>query len=173
MSVYALAEKLGAVLLQLNAICVTAESCTGGGVAKIITEVPGSSKWFDRAFVTYSNISKCEMLGVPEALLSQVGAVSKEVVCAMAVGALERSSADYSVAISGIAGPDGGSAQKPVGLVWIAWAARAKGVLSVYQAHFTGDRHTIRERAIEYALSTWLDLLNSITKMEIINESKK
>lgn len=156
---YALAEQLGAALLQLNATCVTAESCTGGGVAKAITDIAGSSQWFDRAFVTYSNTAKCEMLGVPETLLAEFGAVSKEVVCAMATGALEKSPGDYSVAISGIAGPEGGSALKPIGLVWIAWAARQKGILAVHPSIFSGDRPAIREQAIEQALSVWLDLL--------------
>ncbi|MBY0545480.1 MAG: nicotinamide-nucleotide amidohydrolase family protein [Gammaproteobacteria bacterium] len=156
---YTLAERLGTTLLQLNAMCVTAESCTGGGIAKAITEIPGSSQWFERAFITYSNRAKHEMLGVPEAMLSEVGAVSKEVVCAMATGALEKSPADYSVAISGIAGPDGGSPLKPVGLVWMAWAARTTGVLAARSFIFSGDRHAIREQAIEQALSEWLDLL--------------
>lgn len=155
----ALAEQLGNALLRLNSYCVTAESCTGGGIAKALTEIAGSSQWFDCAFVTYSNTAKKEMLGVSEALIATVGAVSKEVVCAMALGALENSQADYSVAVSGIAGPDGGSLAKPVGLVWMAWGKRQDGILAVQSFIFSGDRHEIREQAIAQALQVWLELL--------------
>ncbi len=120
----ALAVDLGARLAARRALCVTAESCTGGLVAGAITDVAGSSAWFDRGFVTYSNEAKMELLGVPAATLAQHGAVSEAIARAMAEGALARSRASVAVAITGIAGPGGGSPEKPVGTVCFAWAVR-------------------------------------------------
>ena len=130
---------------------VTAESCTGGLLAGALTSVAGASAVFERGFVTYSNAAKTEMLGVPEDLLSQVGAVSAEVAEAMARGALERSGADVAVAITGIAGPDGGTAVKPVGLVYLGLAARDGAVFHVKYL-FRGDRDAVRTQAVVEAL---------------------
>ncbi len=128
-----------------------AESCTGGGLAKALTEIPGSSQWFDRAFITYSNEAKMDMLQVSSKLLKKFGAVSKEVAEAMALGAIRQSKAHVSAAITGIAGPTGGSPEKPVGTVWISWAGQQK-ITSSQSYHFSGDRHAIREKAISEAL---------------------
>ncbi len=148
---YSLADQLGQVLLRRNIRCVVAESCTGGQVAAAITDVAGSSAWFDRGFVTYSNESKQQMLGVPGTLIVTHGAVSEEVVRAMAAGALAASDAEVSVAISGVAGPDGGSAEKPVGTVWFAWAGYLLPTHT--ECHvFTGDRLAVREQAVNVAL---------------------
>ncbi len=129
----------------------TAESCTGGGIAYVLTEIAGASDWFERGFVTYSNDAKMEMLGVAAATLDRHGAVSEATVLEMARGALIRSRADVSVAVSGVAGPGGGSADKPVGTVWIAWAqgpdwSRAERFL------FNGDRGAVRDATIEAAV---------------------
>lgn len=136
----------------------TAESCTGGGVAWHVTELAGSSDWFDRGFVTYSNLAKIEMLGVSQTLLDSYGAVSVEVVRAMAEGALSRSQAQVSLAITGIAGPGGGTPAKPVGTVWFGWA----GINFETQANkqlFQGNRTQIRQQSIQYALENLLRLL--------------
>ncbi|MDX1656717.1 MAG: CinA family protein [Candidatus Competibacteraceae bacterium] len=138
--------------LQLRGwMAATAESCTGGGIAMALTELAGSSAWFDRGFVTYSNAAKSELLGVEPALIESSGAVSSEVVKAMAEGALARSGAGVSVAVSGIAGPEGGSELKPVGTIWIAWATRDGPVLSEC-FRFEGDRQQIRQQAVMAAL---------------------
>ena len=126
LTIHALAKKLGQVLLSQNLRCTVAESCTGGSLAAAITDIPGSSQWFDRGFVTYTNKSKQQMLGVPQQMLASQGAVSEAVVRGMAEGALLVSEANISVAISGIAGPDGGNLEKPVGTVWLAWASRTR-----------------------------------------------
>lgn len=147
----ALVRQLGNELLDKGLKIATAESCTGGWVAKVITDVPGSSAWFDCGFVTYSNVAKQTMLGVSEAVLLQHGAVSEATVRAMAEGALTHSLADLSVAISGIAGPGGGTPTKPVGTVWLAWAWRGQAT----QAHhhlFSGDREAVRVQAVMAAL---------------------
>lgn len=136
-----------------------AESCTGGWVAKLLTEVSGSSAWFERGFVTYSNEAKSEMLGVPAEIIEQHGAVSSEVVMAMTVGALQHSHADWALAISGIAGPDGGSEDKPVGTVWFAWQCNAAEPQSEMQI-FSGDRDAVRRAACQYVLQ---GLLNRVT----------
>lgn len=128
----------------------TAESCTGGLVAAAVTEVAGSSEWFERAFITYSNRAKIEMLGVSASTLAQHGAVSEATVREMAAGAVARSGADIAVAISGVAGPSGGSADKPVGTVWFAWAS-GSGV-DVQCECFAGDRAAVRQRAAQVAL---------------------
>src|SRR6187402_2180212 len=120
----------------------TAESCTGGLIASLCTELPGSSAWLERGFVTYSNAAKAEMLGVDPALIETHGAVSEEVARAMAAGAVEHSHAQVALAVTGIAGPTGGSASKPVGTVWFAWATPS-GLHSEVQ-HFPGDRSAVR-----------------------------
>lgn len=120
--IQALANQLGDALAKQQWVATTAESCTGGGVATAITDIAGSSQWFDRAFITYSNEAKMQMLGVQAETLANHGAVSEPVVEQMAEGALTNSLADISVAISGIAGPTGGTEEKPVGTVWFAWA---------------------------------------------------
>ena len=130
---------------------VTAESCTGGGLAYHLTNVPGSSDWFERGFVTYSNAAKEEMLGVRSATLKTFGAVSEETAREMAAGALKNSAAQCSVAITGIAGPLGGSAEKPVGTVWFAWGFPTETILAERRL-FSGDRGEIREQAIRVAL---------------------
>lgn len=135
---------------------VTAESCTGGGIAYAITELPGSSEWFERGFVTYSNPAKQEQLGVPHELIARHGAVSEQVAAAMAVGALQHSHADYSVAVTGIAGPDGGTEEKPVGTVCFGWGQRGAGVRTA-RIVFDGDRQQVRELSILTALQGLAD----------------
>jgi len=146
-----LAQILGQKLTQAGLVACTAESCTGGGVAYAITEISGSSQWFDRSFITYSNNAKTEMLDVDPGLINKFGAVSKEVVNAMATGAVKNSDADISVAISGIAGPNGGSQEKPVGTVCIAWHHGQDNCKSETFL-FTGDRVQIRSLAIKAAV---------------------
>jgi nicotinamide-nucleotide amidase len=149
-----LARQAGAALHARGWTLACAESCTAGGVAFAVTQVPGSSAWFDRALVVYSNAAKEELLGVPSALLEQAGAVSEPVARAMALGALERSSADVALSVTGIAGPDGGSAAKPVGTVCFAWAVRAvpAAALESRTFRFDGDRAAVRTQAIAEAL---------------------
>lgn len=146
------AAALGQALMARGWMLVAAESCTGGWAAQAITAVPGSSAWFDRGFVTYSNAAKTEQLGVPEVTLDAQGAVSEATVCAMAEGALRHSHAQAAFAISGIAGPGGGSAFKPVGTVCFAWAVTGQPVIANTR-HFDGDRRLVRMHAVEYALS--------------------
>ena len=147
----ALAAQAGRVLLAAGLKVVTAESCTGGGVAAALTDVPGSSQWFERGYVTYSNEAKVHDLGVEPAALERHGAVSAEVVAQMAAGALRASGADVAVAISGIAGPDGGTAGKPVGLVFLA-ALRRGDTVQVRREQFPGDRAAVRGAAVAAAL---------------------
>lgn len=128
-----------------------AESCTGGLIAGAVTDIPGSSKVFDRGFVTYTNVAKSEMLGVPPSLIMAHGAVSAEVAVAMAVGALAKSKADVTVAVTGVAGPDGGTEAKPVGRVYIATAVR-RGQAKAREYTFSGDRHEVRMQTVECAL---------------------
>lgn len=146
-----LAQQVGETLRQQGLQLVTAESCTGGGIAHIVTEIAGSSGWFERGFVTYSNAAKQELLGVKAITIQEHGAVSEESVREMAQGALAHSHAQLSIAITGIAGPDGGDEAKPVGTVWIAWAQEGKQC-SARAFHFAGDRTTIRNQAIFEAL---------------------
>lgn len=153
-----LAERLGKALLARGQCLASAESCTGGWVAQCVTAIAGSSAWFERGFVTYSNAAKIDMLGVNPLTLDRQGAVSEATARAMAEGALAHSRADWSLAITGIAGPTGGSAEKPVGTVCFAWAARAGGVLAVTR-YLSGDRQTIRAQAVGIALSGLLDRL--------------
>jgi nicotinamide-nucleotide amidase len=149
--IYQLAFEIGQQLKKRQWKLVTAESCTGGGLAYFLTEVPGCSDWLDRGFVTYSNLAKQELLGVKTETLDQHGAVSEKVAYEMAEGALKQSDAQISVAITGIAGPSGGSEQKPVGTVWFGWAGiHADTVTEV--RYFTGSRQEIREQAIRMAL---------------------
>ncbi|MGX5728680.1 CinA family protein [Metapseudomonas otitidis] len=150
LSLTELAARLGKALTAIKAQVTTAESCTGGGIAEAITRIPGSSAWFEAGYVTYSNAQKTAQLGVPEALFSQVGAVSREVVLAMVEGAQARSGARFAVAVSGVAGPDGGSPEKPVGTVWIAWADGDARHSRRYQ--FVGDRQQVRRQTVETAL---------------------
>lgn len=153
----ALAARLGERLIAAGMQLALAESCTGGWVAKIVTDIIGSSQWFDRGFVTYTNASKQELLGVPAETLAADGAVSAATVAAMAQGVLARSHAQVSCAISGIAGPGGATPAKPVGLVWFAWAARDVGVRTGQQV-FAGDREAVRRQAVAHALEGLLDV---------------
>ncbi|UTW08731.1 CinA family protein [Pseudomonas benzenivorans] len=152
-----LATELGARLMAFEAQVSTAESCTGGGIAEAITRIPGSSSWFEAGYVTYSNAQKSRQLGVPATLFDSVGAVSREVVEAMVRGAQAASGARYAVAVSGVAGPDGGSPEKPVGTVWLAWGDG--GELFSVRRQFTGDRAEVRRQTVEAALEGLLRLL--------------
>ena len=148
---FELAQQLGRLLKSKGKKIVTAESCTGGWIAQIITEVPGSSAWFDRGFVTYSNAAKMQMLGVKPQTLEKYGAVSAQTATEMVNGALAHSDADCAIAVTGIAGPDGGTAEKPVGTVFIAWAYKNQDV-KVVQKKLTGNRHQIRRQTVKIAL---------------------
>lgn len=147
----ALAARLAEQLLAHGLKLVAAESCTGGWIAKCLTDIAGSSEWFDRSFVTYSNGAKVTMLGVSADTLASRGAVSEESVREMAAGAVRHSQAQVAVAVSGIAGPAGGSAEKPVGSVWIAWAWPDRRVSARY-FHFDGNREAVRRAAVAEAL---------------------
>jgi nicotinamide-nucleotide amidase len=151
------AERLVALLRKQNLRLATAESCTGGLVSAAITDVPGASFVFDRGFVVYSNASKQELLGVGADVIERHGAVSAEVARAMALGALSHSFADVAVAVTGIAGPDGGSAEKPVGLVHFAWAGRQRGVQHVERRFGAIGRAAIREASVAQALEMLLE----------------
>ncbi|OGT84355.1 MAG: damage-inducible protein CinA [Gammaproteobacteria bacterium RIFCSPLOWO2_02_FULL_61_13] len=155
-----LATRLAELLLHSGLKLVSAESCTGGGLAHAVTAVPGSSRWFERGFVTYSNDSKRELLGVSAATLQDFGAVSEQTAVAMAVGALHQSHGDISVAITGIAGPDGGSADKPVGTVCLAWA-QGSGATRSAQVLLPGDRDAIRDQSVALALQGLLDMVEA------------
>ena len=156
----ALAERLIAVYRDQGRMAATAESCTGGLIAGAITDVAGSSTVFDRGFVTYSNEAKQELLGVPESTIANFGAVSSETAHAMAEGALKHSTADIALSVTGIAGPGGGSDQKPVGLVFFGLAA--KGEECTTQLHiFPGDRAEIRDAAVRHGLSLLIDAVKS------------
>jgi len=152
-------EALASLLLARGQSLATAESCTGGLIAASCTELAGSSAWFERGFVTYSNEAKTELLGVPAQLIADHGAVSEEVARAMAAGALARSRADIAVAVTGIAGPTGGSTAKPVGTVWLAWAERgrdeAHDTVAVHaeKVWFPGDRQAVRGATVAHALA--------------------
>ena len=158
MSVSECVEKLAVLLTDRKLSVVTAESCTGGLIAAAFTARPGASSQFERGFVTYSNVSKTELLGVPGDLIEQYGAVSSEVAEAMVAGALKNSRAQIAIAVTGIAGPDGGSDDKPVGLVYIA--VKTPRGNAVREFHFTGDRTAIRMQACEAALALLLSLLS-------------
>ena len=147
-----LAESLGRALKERKALLVTAESCTGGWVAHAVTALAGSSEWFERGFVTYSNAAKEELLGVRAQTLERHGAVSEETAREMALGALEHSRGTLALAITGIAGPGGGSEAKPVGTVCFAWASRG-GALRSETRRFAGDREAVRRQSVEHALA--------------------
>ena len=144
-------------LLARRHMLATAESCTGGMIAATCTDLSGSSQWFERGFVTYSNEAKAEMLGVPPGLIEQHGAVSEPVARAMADGALTHSRAQVSLAVTGVAGPTGGSEAKPVGTVWFAWCVN--GETHSEMQHFAGDRAAVRTATLRYALKRLLSLL--------------
>jgi len=156
-NLYELAAQVGIALRTRSRTLAIAESCTGGWIAKIITDVPGSSGWFERGFVTYSNAAKTDLLGVRAATIAEHGAVSAEVVAEMAAGALERSPADLVIAVSGIAGPEGGTPDKPVGTVYLAWALRG-GPVQTEIRHFPGNRDAVRLEAVAAALQGVLDV---------------
>ncbi|MCI0667463.1 MAG: nicotinamide-nucleotide amidohydrolase family protein [Methylococcaceae bacterium] len=160
---YSLAEEIGRKLLDNRHKLVTAESCTGGWVAKCVTDVAGSSQWFERGFVTYSNQAKIELLGVSELDLVRYGAVSRETVRQMAAGALTRSMAQFAVAVSGIAGPDGETEDKPVGTVWFAWQLAGQDCETAVH-HFPGDRRAVREHAVEIVFKGILSVYDSGSK---------
>lgn len=164
-TLHSMSQQLGLLLAKEQQILTTAESCTGGGVAYLVTEIAGSSAWFDRSFVTYSNEAKQEMLGVRQATLEQFGAVSEPTVEEMALGALLHSRATLSVAISGIAGPGGGSAEKPVGTVCFGFAS-VQGWLKVETCHFVGERDQVRQQAIEHVLQS---LIQQLTLRDVQN----
>ena len=146
------AIQVGEELRRLKLSLVTAESCTGGWVGKIVTSVPGSSHWYDRGYITYSNTSKRELLGVSTDVLSRFGAVSEQGARGMAEGAVAENSGRVSLAITGIAGPGGGNEEKPVGLVWFAWAGAGRQTQSESR-QFAGDREAVRRQAVAYALN--------------------
>lgn len=156
-SLEALASELGAALLARQWLLVTAESCTGGWIAEAVTTISGSSAWYERGFVTYSNEAKQEMLGVPGAIITTHGAVSRETAAAMARGALAHSRAHLAVSVTGVAGPTGGSATKPVGTVWFGFACGVQEVATHHQL-FDGDRTSIRRQAVAFALRRLLQL---------------
>ena len=154
-----LARTLGERLKASKALLVTAESCTGGWVAQAVTAVAGSSGWFERGFVTYSNAAKEDLLGVKRETLKSHGAVSEETAREMALGALARSRGSVSLAITGVAGPTGGSAQKPVGTVCFAWASK-DAPAHAETRRFSGDREAVRRQSVEHALTRLLELLD-------------
>jgi nicotinamide-nucleotide amidase len=149
-----LAKRVGGTLLAQRRRVTAAESCTGGWIAKVLTDVPGSSQWFGEGFVTYANEAKVRRLGVPRSILERDGAVSKGVAIAMARGALIRTGADVSVAVTGIAGPGGAVPGKPVGTVWFCWAERrgARVRVAAQRRNFRGDREAVRRKTVEVAL---------------------
>jgi nicotinamide-nucleotide amidase len=155
-----LAQELGDTLLARGEWLAVAESCTGGWLAQSVTAIAGSSGWFDRGFVTYSNGAKVDMLGVPETTLERHGAVSEATARAMAQGVLAHSRADWAVAITGIAGPSGGSPEKTVGTVCFAWAAKERGC-EAQTCHFAGDRAAVREQSVRHALTGLLQRLDA------------
>ena len=153
-----MAQRFGRAAKKRKVIVALAESCTGGGLAAAITRIPGSAHWFDRGYVTYSNEAKRQMLGVSKRSLDRFGAVSEQVAREMVRGALRRSGADVAVSVTGIAGPTGGTRDKPVGLVWIAWAARG-GEVQPRQFLFPGDRVDVRRQTILVALQGLIELV--------------
>ena len=157
--VSALCASLADALRQRQWMLATAESCTGGLIAAACTDLAGSSNWFERGFVTYSNEAKTELLGVDAALIEAHGAVSEEVARAMAQGALACSRAQVTVAVTGVAGPGGGSVDKPVGTVWFGWSV--DGQTRTEQRCFAGDRAAVRVATVQHALQTLLSLLKT------------
>lgn len=159
----ALATRVGAQLKAQGMMLAAAESCTGGWVAQALTAIAGSSDWFERGFVTYSDAAKQEMLGVSAATLAAHGAVSEQTAREMAAGALARSRAQVALSITGIAGPSGGSPQKPVGMVCFAWAS-SQGAVAARTQHFDGDRESVRRQSVMFALQGVLTLLEGTTR---------
>lgn len=155
----ALAQRLGECLKARGLKLATAESCSGGWIAKTVTDLPGSSAWFEGAVVCYSNESKHDLLGVPMATINEFGAVSGDTVLAMTDGVFERTSADVVASVSGVAGPGGGSDDKPVGTVWLSWGKRDKSSYA-HEFHFEGDREAVRLQSVEAALNAVMDILN-------------
>ena len=153
----ALTADLGRTLVDAGLRLALAESCTGGWIAKAATDHPGSSAWFEAGFVTYSDAAKTAALGVSSDLIAEHGAVSEPVVQAMAVGARQKTGADVAISVSGIAGPGGASAQKPVGLVWFGWSFGDRNWTC--QAEFEGDREAVRRQAVAMAITVLLDAL--------------
>ncbi|MBX3675210.1 MAG: nicotinamide-nucleotide amidohydrolase family protein [Burkholderiales bacterium] len=152
-----LSARVGEACRRAGLTVATAESCTGGGVAEAVTRTAGSSAWFDRGFIAYANTAKVDLLGVRQETLGTHGAVSEAVAREMALGALHQSDADLAVAVTGVAGPGGGTATKPVGLVWFAWASLGGTVESRFEI-FGGDRAAVRDQAVREALKGLLDL---------------
>lgn len=152
------ADALGRLLLSRNLTISTAESCSGGMIGAALTSVPGSSQWFHGGIIAYDNRIKISLLDVPEPLLEKYGAVSEEVVSAMAEGAAKKLCTDCSIAISGIAGPDGGTEEKPVGLVYIGIYCNDE--VEVFKNIFSGTREEVREQAVEKSIEYLVDLLN-------------
>jgi len=161
-SIEQLSQTLGESLIKHQIKLTSAESCTGGGLAFVITEIPGSSAWFERGFVTYSNQAKIDLLGVPAEIIEQYGAVSEETASAMAIGALKFSQAEISIAITGIAGPTGGTRDKPVGTVWFGWSHKILGTDTVVK-YFSGSRKKIRKQAIQFALENLCKFIEEVT----------
>ncbi len=151
-----LVEQLAAQLLRRQWLLVTAESCSGGLIAGACTDLSGSSNWFERGFVSYSNAAKTELLGVDAALITQHGAVSEAVARAMAAGALAHSQAQVAVAVTGVAGPTGGTADKPVGLVWFGLALPGQALTE--KMNFAGDRAAVRAATVQHALRRLVEL---------------
>lgn len=161
-----LAQQLGNLLTAHRLKITTAESCTGGGIAKRITDIAGSSNYFDMGFITYSNQAKSSLLAIDMALIDKYGAVSKQVAEAMATGALARANSDLAVSVTGIAGPGGGTQEKPVGTVWIALAWRnqnGEATVKANQYRFSGNRLDVREATTDAALNLSIDWINSKT----------
>ena len=156
-NLHQLAEKVGALLSEKNLLLVTAESCSGGGIAHAITEISGSSGWFECGFVTYSNASKSELLDIAPALIAQHGSVSEEIAAAMAEGALANSEAHVAVSTTGIAGPHGAVPGKPVGTVCFAWSMN--GRTHTERLQFAGDRQSVREQTVVHGLKGLLQFL--------------
>lgn len=157
--IFDLAAEAGSALRAQGLQLATAESCTGGGVAQAVTEIAGSSAWFDCGFVTYSNDAKTRLLGVPAALIAQHGAVSEATAAAMASGALANSNAHVAISTTGIAGPTGGSPGKPVGTVWFGWAR--EGATHTERMVFAGDRQAVREQSVRHALQGLLRFIHN------------
>lgn len=155
-----LSAEIGSLLVERGEFVATAESCTGGLIAKLMTDVAGSSGWFERGVITYSNLAKQELLDVPEDVIAEEGAVSEDTAQCMVEGLLMSSPADWGIAVTGIAGPTGGTKDKPVGTVWIGWLHRGSDPL-VRCYHFSGDREQVREQTAHTALTELLKFLRN------------
>ena len=158
---YELGERVGKALHAKGYMLATAESCTGGWIAEVVTMVPGSSAWFDRGFVTYTNTAKREMLGVAPETLERHGAVSEEVVREMAQGAAAASDAQVAVSVSGVAGPSGGTPEKPVGTVCFGWMLKGSEEAQAETKRFQGDREAVRRKSVVHSLEVLLRLLSA------------